>query len=88
MNTGRTNVAGNKDSRGSARTGTPGNRESHRVDIPKTVHQASSNTGRSARPGNDTGSGMPPNPTRGGRGSVPTGGVPPRSAGRFNLGRG
>lgn len=81
---GRTDRPGNlKGVYISARTGSKGNRESHRVDIPKTVHQSKSNTGRSARPGNDTPMGIPPNPTRHGGAAVPTGGVPGKTSGKF-----
>lgn len=67
----------------SGRTGSAGNRVSVRVDIPPTVHQKSSSTGRSARPGNDTPMGMPPNPTRHSGRATPTAGVPGRTSGKF-----
>jgi len=82
---GRTNRPGNNAGvNHSGRTGSKGNRESVRLTFPESVHQNRSNTGRSARPGNDAPMGMPANPTHGvGKASVPSGGVPGRTVGKF-----
>lgn len=82
---GRTDRPGNmKGTYIAARTGSAGNRERQRVDVPKTVHQTNSSTGRSARPGNDVPMGMPMNPSHGvGVGRVDSSGVPAREPGEF-----